>query len=126
MKVGPDGWVVSRTLFEDSGEIYRYRVSTRELAEFRRILRAERPSGFQRLDQVCRRATLPDGAVDELHDPRPDDVEVRWIGGPSKVALTSCAYTHQRTLRTIQRAVRALGAELLFGSRAGSVYREGM
>lgn len=124
MKVGSDGWVVSHSNPDHSdAEVHRYQVTMRQLGNFRRILRSVRPRGDRRLDRTCRPSILPDGTTDSFHDPRPDDVEVRWIGTRSEARLTSCAYTNLPSRRAIERAVRALGAELLFGSREGSVYR---
>jgi hypothetical protein len=123
MTVSPDGRVVSRAPpGTPRTAVYRYRVSTRKLANFRHILRPLRPRGVRRLDTVCAQAKLPDGSADALSDPRPDDVTVRWISKRSEASLTSCGYTHPRIRRVIERAVLALGAELLFGSPEGSVY----
>ena len=100
--------------------IYRYQVSRRQVAAFRRILSTVRPRGVRQLDKTCTQATKPDGSADTLDDPRPDDVMVRWIGRRSEARLTSCSYTHPRTRRVVERAVRALGAELSQGNRQGS------
>lgn len=121
MKVAPDGSVVSHDPDGDpDGTTYRYRVSTRQLERFRHRLARLRPRGLRQMDKRCEQATLSDGSADPLSDPRPDDVEVRWIGPRSEARVTSCVDTHRRTRRSIERAVRGLGAELLTGNRADS------
>jgi hypothetical protein len=123
MKVTPDGSVVSHAPEDGPDDtVHRYRVPMRQLDDFRHRLARTRPRGVRQMDKTCKQATRSDGSPDELNDPRPDDVAVRWIGTRSEARLTSCASTHMRTRRAIERAVSALGAELLFGSREGSVY----
>ena len=116
MTVYPSGKVVSQE-FWSGATIHRYRVRPRQLAIFRELLdRIKRP-GERRLDVWCRRALGDDGKPDPLHDPRPDDIEVRWDGPSSHARLTSCSDSHRPVRETIVHAVLALGADLNTGER---------
>jgi hypothetical protein len=115
-RVGPDGSVVTYAL--RGGEAYRFRASSLQLAAFRRILGAIRPSGERSLDARCERGRLADGTPDPLDDPRPDDVEIFWSGGDAQTRLTACAFTHPEMRRTMESALRALGADPFSGSPA--------
>jgi len=116
MTVSPSGEVISRSLFD--GTIDRYRVGRRRLAAFRRILETVRPAGDRQLDVSCRR--LPKGDPDPLADPRPNDLEVRWSGPTTHARLASCGYSDLSIRAVVERAVTALGANLLDGRKERS------
>jgi hypothetical protein len=105
------------------GEIWSFRVNQRQLRAFRNILNGIRPRGMRRLDETCSPGRLPDGSPDPLDDPRPDDVEVRWIGPLGSDKLSSCAYTHPSVRMTINRAVTALGISVPLGVPARFIFR---
>jgi hypothetical protein len=117
-RVSPRRWVVSHNLHRR--EIHRFRVTPLHLASFRAILDTLRPAGESWLDAKCARGRMADGTPDPLDDPRPDDVEVRWIGAHASARLTACGYTHLAMRRTIENAMRVLGVDPYFGGR----YRE--
>jgi hypothetical protein len=114
-RVGPGGWVVSHNLHRR--DVHRFRVSPSHLGSFRAILESLRPRGEIRLDAECEHVRLADGTLDPLHDPRPDDLEVRWIGAHVSARLTACDYTHLATRRTIENAMRVLGVDPYSGGR---------
>lgn len=110
--VSPSGQVASRGLFPDSGA-YWWRASPKNLEAFRHILATVRPTGDQQLDESCRPS-------DSHDDPRRDDLAVYWLDGDSHVTLTSCANTHMPIRSTVERALRALGVDLVSGNREGT------
>lgn len=120
MKVGPHGDVVTRELW-DEPRTYHWRAAPAKLDAFRRALFALRPAGEIRLDSRCE-IMLPDGKADPMaNNPRPDDLEVRWTGGPSEARLTACYANRGPTRKAVQDALRALGADPYFGRR-GEAY----
>ena len=116
MRIGPRGEVVSRSLH--TSETHRFRATAARLSAFRAILDPLRPAGESRLDRECARATSADGTPDPLDEPGPDDLEIRWIGADGDARLTACAYTHMAVRRTVESALRALGADPYSGARA--------
>jgi hypothetical protein len=107
--VSPSGQVASRGLFLGSGA-YWWRPSRKNVEAFRRILATVKPTDDQQLDEACRPS-------DSHDDPRPNDLAVYWIDGDSDVSLTSCANTHMLIRSTVERALRALGVDLLSGDK---------
>jgi hypothetical protein len=116
LQVFPEGEVTSHSLHDR--ESHRFRVSQRELEAFRRMLAPLRPAGESHLDASCPRSRTADGSPDPLDDPWPNDIEIFWSGGYVEAALTSCAFTHPELRRTIEGALRALGADPYSGNRA--------
>jgi hypothetical protein len=116
IQVGPDGEVASHRL--SWVRSYRFRVAPRQAEAFRRKLEPLRPMGERRLDARCERGRTADGSFDTWDDPRPDDVEILWRGDDSEARLTSCAYTHMEMRRTVEAALRVLGADPYVGSPA--------
>jgi hypothetical protein len=116
MKVSPSGKVVSRDLWRR--KVRRFRATPEGLAAFQRQLATIRPPAERRLDESCTRFLDADGKPDMWDDPRPDDIEVRWRGKGGSSRLTSCGYTHRDMRDTVEQAVRALGADLLWGGKA--------
>jgi hypothetical protein len=110
--VSPSGQVASRGLLPDRGA-YWWRASRKNVEAFRRILATVKPTDdqeSQELDQSCLK-------FDPYGSPRPDDLAVYWINGNSNVSLTGCADTHPPIRYTVERALRALGVDLVGGNR---------
>jgi hypothetical protein len=105
----PSGQVASRGLLPGSGA-YWWRTSRKNLEAFRRILATVRPADDQILDESCR----PGDPYDE---PRPDDLAVYWINGDSNVSLTGCPDAHMPIRDAVERALRALGVDLISGNK---------
>ena len=115
MSVSSTGRVFTRnTLLKED---YRFRRSQREVGEFRRILLALRPLRDTRYDEVCPRHLLANGVPDPLHDPRPDDVHVRWNDEPHPARVTACN-ENRRVRRVVELAITALGASHIWGGPA--------
>lgn len=115
MSVFSTGHVFTRNTLLKQG--YRFRRTQREVREFMRILLALRPLRDTRYDEECPRALDASGLPDPLHDPKPDDVDVRWIDGSRSVRVTSCN-SHRGVRRVIELAITALGASHIWGSPA--------
>jgi hypothetical protein len=109
MRVSPQGRVVTRDTW--SGRIERFDIDLQRLAAFRDVLIQLRPLGERREDETCEQA-LHDGKADALDDPRPDDIEVRWIDRAEPGRLTACA-RNMAVRRVVQDALRALGVTIL-------------
>ena len=105
MWVSPRGRIVTRNIHWTG--TYRFRATPFQLEAFHEILGSLRPAGERRLDTACARA--PDDPPADFFDPRPDDIEIRWIGPRTAAHLTSCPFGHSELRATIARALRALG-----------------
>jgi hypothetical protein len=110
--VSPSGQVASRGLMPDAGS-YWWRARRKNVEAFRRILATVRPAEDEELDHSCH-------PYDSHDDPHPDDLAVYWINGSSNVSLTSCANTHVPIRSTVERALRALGVDLVSGNKAST------
>jgi hypothetical protein len=119
-RIGPTGWVVSHQLHRR--EVRRFRVARPRLANFLAILDTLRPAGELRLDDKCQLVTVPDGAPDPLADPRPDDMDVRWIGPAGSARLTSCAFSHREIRRKVENALNVLGVDPYSGGPHDHMY----
>jgi hypothetical protein len=117
MKVSWRGAVVTHGLF--SGKTYHFHATSSQVEAFRRVLSAIRPARESRLDRECEHARQAGDTADPLDgDPRPDDFEIRWNSARSRARLTSCYFTHRQTHAIVRNALRALGADPVFGYEA--------
>jgi len=112
-RISPRGEVVSHNLHRR--DVHRFHFASARLGSFRAILDTLRPIGEHRLDAECTPGPMADGTPDPLDHPRPDDLEVRWIGLNASARLTACGYTHLAVRRTIQNALRVLGVDPFSG-----------
>jgi hypothetical protein len=113
LQVGLDREVTSHSLHRHDS--HRFRASPSQLRSFRRILAPLRPTGERQLDTSCARDRTADCGPDPLDDPRPNDIEIFWSGGRTEARLTACGYTHLDLRRTVESALRALGADPFSG-----------
>ena len=118
-RISPSGSAVSHNLHRR--DVHRIRVTPRQLGSFRAILDTLRPIGERRLDAQCQPATIADGSPDPLDHPRPDDLEVRWIGPRTSARLTACGRTHPAMRQTIENAMRVLGVDPYTGAPYSAV-----
>ena len=109
------GVVTTHQLFD--GETTRFQAEPARHGQFLRMLDGLRPNGTRKADASCVRATGPDGNPDPLHNPRPDDIEVRWSGAGGAARLTACA-DNWPIREVVQDALRALGADPHSGRQA--------
>jgi hypothetical protein len=107
MWVSPRGRIVTRNIHWTG--TYRFRATPAQLEAFHEILGSIRPTGERRLDTTCARA--PDDPPADFFDPRPDDIEIRWIGPHTAAHLTFCPFGRPELRETIVRALRALGSD---------------
>jgi hypothetical protein len=114
--VSPSGVVTTHQLFD--GETTQFQAEPAKHGRFLRMLDGLRPNGTREAEASCVRATGPDGNPDPLHNPRPDDIEVRWSGEGVPARLTACANNHPIS-ETVRDALRSLGADPNSGRKAG-------
>ena len=109
IRVTPAGWITSKSLWHH-GSTYRWKANGSQVDAFQSILATVRPSGDEQLDKSCHPSDL-------RGNPRPDDLAVRWIGVGSSASLTSCGGTHPPVRDVVERAIRALGVDLITGKK---------
>jgi len=109
MRVSPSGRVTTRDGLD--GRIERFEVERARLSAFRDVLIQLRPIGERREDETCAQARN-DGKPDTLDDPRPDDIEIRWMDPGEPGRLTACA-RNMEVRRVVQDALLALGVTIL-------------
>jgi hypothetical protein len=107
MWVSPRGRIVTRNIHRTG--TYRFRATPAQLEAFHEILASLRPTGETRLDTACARA--PEDPPADFFNPRPDDIEIRWVGPHTAAHLTSCPFGRPELRETIVRALRALGSD---------------
>jgi hypothetical protein len=110
MQVDGDGEITTQDLpsfTTDLPSSRHSRAKPENLRQFRAILDELRPSADRSADDVCAQAKRLDGSTDLLDDPKPDDIEVRWLEIGKSVKLTSC-WSNNQIRATVSNAWFAL------------------
>ncbi len=116
MTIEEPGRITTRHLSD--GETTRFEVPERDWVRSIFILHDLMREDRQ-LDTECPQATNRDGSPDELHDPKPDDIEVTWTEGQRTTRVTGCA--SNLLLRTALRgAMEVLGVDWASGKQDDS------
>jgi hypothetical protein len=91
MRVDDDGNVTTRSRWLDDGETSRFKAKDANYVRFLHLMEGLKFLDHPQLDATCERRKLPDGSLDPLDHPEPDDIEMEWTDSERTVRVTGCA-----------------------------------
>ena len=112
MQVGSDGEITTHDLL--TSNIFHGHAKPENLRQFRAVLDDLRPTADRRADEDCVPAKRQDGSPDSLDNPKPDDIELRWLENGKSVSLTACWSNQPINMAIIKAWYALIGQSVQF------------